>query len=564
VDIVLNCLAGELTDASLRLLPRGGVFVELGKTDVRDPAQVAGDHLGVGYRAFDLGEAGPGRLGEILARVTGLLAGGELALLPVRGWDVRRAREAFRFMSAARHTGKLVLAVPPDPAAPRQPGTVLVTGGTGMLGALVAGHLAATGRAKALVLASRSGPAAAGAAGLAASLAGRGAAVRVAACDAADRPSLAAVLAAVPAQCPLTGVVHTAGVIDDGVTGSLTPARVDAVMRPKADTAWHLHQLTQDLDLDTFTLFSSASATFGSAGQGNYAAANAFLDGLAAHRQAAGLPARSLAWGLWADASAMTGQLGEGGRARMARGGVGALSARQGLALLDLAASRDEAVLVAARLDVAGLRAQAAGGTDLPALWRGLIRPSGAQDRPAALGAGPGAGGPESLQRQLASLTKPEQENLLLDLVRKHAAVVLGHSSPAAIDPGRAFSDLGFDSLTAVELRNRLHAATGLRLPATAIFDYPNPAVLARQLRENLIPDAVGPGDPDEHRLREALASVPLSRFREAGLMEVLLQLVGLHDNALASDDNEKADAIETLDAESLVRMALDSQGDDL
>jgi candicidin polyketide synthase FscB len=225
-------------------------------------------HLGLevyatAYRAFDLSEAGPDRLGQILAQVTGLLAAGELEPLPVRAWDVRRGREAFRFMSQARHTGKIVLTIPPDPAAPRPPGTVLITGGTGTLGALVAGHLADTGRARGLLLASRPGPAAPGAAALAGLL----------------------------AHIPLTAVVQATGIVDDGVIGSLTPARVDAVMQAKADAAWHLHELTAAADLDAFVLFSSAAATFGAAGQGNYAAANAFLDGLAAQRQAAGLPA---------------------------------------------------------------------------------------------------------------------------------------------------------------------------------------------------------------------------------------------------------------------------------
>ena len=485
MDIVLHSLAGELADASLRLLPRGGVFIELGRAGLRDPREVARDYPEVRYRAFELAEADPGRLGQILARVTGLLAAGELDPLPVRAWDVRRAPEAFRFMSQARHTGKLVLTIPPGPVVPREGGTVLVTGGTGTLGGLVAGHLAGTGRARVLVLASRSGPAAAGAAVLAAGLAGRGAGVRVVACDAADRPAVAGVLAGVAAGGRLAGVVHAAGVLDDAVTGSLTPGRVDAVMRPKADAAWHLHELTAAMDVQDFVLFSSAAAVFGSPGQGNYAAANAFLDGLAAHRRAAGLPAVSLAWGLWADDSGMTGHLSRGDRARIGRGMAG-LAAAEGLALLDLALARDEALLVPVRLDLAGLRAQAARGAALPVLWRGLVG-SVARPETAPAGAPGGGSAADSLRQQLAGLSVAERDRVLVDLVRGHSAAVLGHASAEPVEASRAFSEIGFDSLTAVELRNRLNVATGLQLPATLIFDYPSPAVLGRFLRTELV-----------------------------------------------------------------------------
>ena len=378
VDIVLNSLAGDLADASLRLLPRGGTFVELGKAGLRDPAAVAAEYPGVSYRPLDLSAAGPARLGQILAQVTGLLAAGKLTLPPVRAWDVRRAPEGLRFMSQARHVGKLVLTIPPDPAAPREAGTVLVTGGTGMLGGLVAGHLAATGRAGALILASRSGPAAPGVADLAADLAGHGAAdlaghgaaVQVIACDVADRAALAALLARIPADRPLTGVMHAAGVLDDGVTESLTPARVEAVLRPKADAAWHLHELTAGLDLQAFVLFSSVAATVGAAGQGSYVAANTFLDALASHRRAAGLPALSLAWGAWVHRAGIGRNLGEDQLSRISRSGMAELSAEEGLALLDAALSRDEAMLVPARIDLAGLRLRGAG---LHPLWRGLV-----------------------------------------------------------------------------------------------------------------------------------------------------------------------------------------------
>jgi NADPH:quinone reductase-like Zn-dependent oxidoreductase/acyl carrier protein len=551
MDIVLDSLAGELVDASLRLLPSGGRFLEMGKTDIRDPDLTAAQYPGVAYQAFDLAEAGPDRTGQMLAQLLGLLAAGELTVPPVRAWDIRRAGEAFRFMSQARHTGKIVLTIPS--AAPLGgAGTVLVTGGTGTLGALVAGHLAATGT-RHLILASRSGPAAAGAAAAAAAVAAAGASAQVTACDAADRDALAGLLAGIPAGHPLTAVIHAAGVLDDAMTGSLTPARIDTVMRPKADAAWNLHQLTATADLSAFVLFSSAAATFGSAGQGNYAAANAFLDGLAAHRRTAGLPATSLAWGLWDDG--MGSRLGGAEKTRISRGGMNALSADDGLALLDLAAARDEPLLVPARLDLAGLRAHAAQGAPMPALLRGLITTPA---RAAAAAAAAAEQGVSSLRQQLGGLSAAEQDRVLTGLVSQHVAAVLGHATAEAIGPGRAFTDLGFDSLTAVELRNRLTAATSLRLPATLIFDYPTPAALAGQLRAELFPETRVTG-ADEVKLQKILASISLTRLRESGLLEKLLQLADLDDGAPAMDESEQAEAIDIMDAESLVRMAFDS-----
>ncbi|WP_435126787.1 SDR family NAD(P)-dependent oxidoreductase [Actinacidiphila sp. bgisy144] len=497
VDIVVNSLAGELTDASLRLLPRGGSFVEMGRTDVRDSDKVAGELPGVRYRAFDLGEAGPVALGAMLEGIVELLARGELRPLPLRAWDVRRAPDAFRHMQHARHTGKIVLTLPallsahlsaarPPQPAPRAARTALVTGGTGTLGGLVAHHLATTGRADALLLTSRSGPAAKGAAALAAQLAESGAAVDVVACDVADREATAAVLAG----RPLRTVVHTSGVLDDGTVASLTPERLTTVLRPKADGAWNLHELTRELapNLEDFVLFSSSAAAFGVPGQGNYVAANAFLDALAAERRAAGLPGVALGWGLWADASGLTGQLTDADRSRMSRNGALALSAQEGMALLDLGLAADEAALVPSRLDLAGLRAQAARSAEIPPLWRALV---GAGRRTAA---GAGGGSADALHQQLAGLPEQDRTRLLTGLVRTHVAAVLGHASAEAVDPGRAFTDLGFDSLTAVELRNRLTTATGLRLPATLVFDYPNPLALAGHLRSRIIGDGEGDG----------------------------------------------------------------------
>jgi polyketide synthase 12 len=479
VDIVLDSLAREFVDASLRLLPRGGDFVEMGKTDIREPEVVAGEHPGVRYQAFDMFDAGPDRISEMFAALSALFASGELRPLPVTCWEIGRAGDALRFLSQARHTGKLALTVPhrtPDPE-----GTYLITGGTGGLGSLVARHLVANHGVRRLLLAGRRGPDSPGAAELAEELRALGAQVEIRACDAADRTALAALLADIPAEHPLTGVVHTAGVLADGTFASLTPERVDTVMRAKVDAAWNLHELTADADLAAFVLFSSSAGVLGGPGQANYAAANTFLDALARFRALRGLPATSLAWGLWSSgANGMARTLGEADRARMSRGGMIPLAPEEGLALLDaVLAAPDAPVLVPARLDAAALRARP--DTVAPSILRALIRP-GAR-RQAAIGSGDA----DSLRTRLAGLGAAERDRVLLDVVRGNAAAVLGHADPAGIDPQRAFQELGFDSLTAVEFRNRLGAATGLRLPATLAFDYPSPAALVVYLRTELV-----------------------------------------------------------------------------
>ncbi|MFT2017522.1 type I polyketide synthase, partial [Streptomyces sp. 796.1] len=365
-------------------------------------------------------------------------------------------------------------------------GTVLVTGGTGALGALLARHLVTAHGARHLLLTSRRGPAAPGAAALAAELTELGADVQLLACDSADREALAAALAAVPEAHPLTAVVHTAGVVDDGVIAALTPERVAGVLRPKVDAALHLHELTRDADLAAFVLFSSVAGIIGSLGQGNYAAGNAFLDALAHNRQAQGQPATSLAWGLWAEQSGlMREDFSATDRSRIQRSGVLPLSAEQGLALFDAAIAHGAPVLAPVRLDLTALRRL---DGELPPVLRGLIP---AQRRTVSPADEAGA-----LARRLTGRPAAEQLRMLTDLVRGQAAVVLGHAGgdADAIAADRAFTELGFDSLTALEMRNRLNAATGLRLPATILFDHPNAAALARQLRDTILRTAAPAG----------------------------------------------------------------------
>ncbi|MEA5360356.1 SDR family NAD(P)-dependent oxidoreductase [Amycolatopsis sp., V23-08] len=499
VDVVLDSLAGEFVDASLRLLPRGGRFVEMGKTDVRDAETVAAAHEGVRYQAFELMAAGPDRLRELLAELGPLFETGVLRPVRTTAADVRHAPAAFRFLSGGRHTGKVVLTLP-RPLRPE--GTVLVTGATGALGSLVARHLVTEHGVRHLLLLSRSGPDAPGAAELVSRLAEAGAEATVVACDAADRDALARVLDGVPAGHPLTAVVHAAGVLDDAVVTSLTEDQLAKVLRPKADAAWHLHELTAGTDLDAFVLFSSAAGVTGNPGQGNYAAANTFLDALAARRRAAGLPAVSLAWGLWAGTGAMTGDLTGQDRARLRRGGVVPLSDEDGLALFDLALRQPDALAVPARLDLAALRDRL---DELPPLFRDLVR----APRPLGTSSAPEPAA-ESWADRVRRAGPERQRELATALVRDELATVLGHTGTGSLTAGdRAFKDLGLDSLTAVQLRNRLRTVTGLRLSSTVVFDFPTADALTDHLLGQVAGNAGEAALSGITRLEQALAAVP-------------------------------------------------------
>ncbi|XVQ90085.1 SDR family NAD(P)-dependent oxidoreductase [Microbispora siamensis] len=513
VDVVLNSLTGPFLDASLRLAARGGRFVEIGKNDPRDVTAVRPD---VTYRAFDLvASAGPERVQEMLRELVALFGRGVLVPPPRRVWDLRRARGALRHVSHARHVGKVVLTVPRglDPG-----GTVLITGGTGRLGGLLARHLVQAYGVRHLVLTGRGATAGDGSHELDAELAAMGARVVRARCDVADRGELAGLLAGIPAEHPLTAVVHAAGVVEDGVVESLTPERFDSVLRPKADGAWNLHELTKDLDLAAFVCLSSAAGVFGTAGQGAYAAANSFLDALMAWRRREGLAGTSLAWGLWdpgpqagtakgaaegvratggdrgVSGGGMAGRLAAADRARIARTGVRALPAEEGLALWDAAQGSDRALLVPIGLD---LRVLDGLGDAVPPLLRDIVtRPV----RRVAANAPTGASAetPQVLARRLAALPLDQRERRLTALVRGHAAAVLGHARAEDIPADAVLRDLGFDSLTSVELRNRITAATGLRLPATLVFDHPTTAALARHLARRMVTEEIRSASVDE------------------------------------------------------------------
>jgi malonyl CoA-acyl carrier protein transacylase len=411
---------------------------------------------------------------------------------------------------------------------------VLITGGTGSLGALTARHLVVEHGVRRLVLISRRGSAP----DLEAELTGLGAEVTITACDAADREALADLLERIPKP---TAVIHAAGVLDDGLVQDMTPDRIDAVLRPKVDAALNLHDLTRDLD--AFVLFSSAAGTIGAAGQANYAAANAFLDALARHRRECGLPATSLAWGLWAQASGMTAELDEADRRRMSRAGVTPLSGEEGLALLDASMLSERPVLVPIRLDLTALRART---ERVPAVFRGLV------PVPARTVTGEA---PRSLADRLSGASEAERDRVLLEFVRVQVAAVLGHASPAAVDPERTFGELGFDSLAAVELRNRLTEASGLRLPATLIFDRPTAVAMVGYLAERLHADqapSVLPLLAELDRLEDDLASIAadeVARTRLAArLQDVLSRLDGARAEVAVADRIEAASDDEIFD----------------
>ncbi len=497
MDVVLDALAREFVDASLQLLPNGGRFVEMGKADVREPDAIAAEYPGVSYRAFDLAEIGGARTGEIFAELLDLFARGALAHAPISSWDIRRGIEAFRFLSQARHTGKVVLTLPrqidPD-------GTVLITAGLTGLGALTARHLADKHGAKHLLLLSRRGPEAPGAAKLLADLAELGCEATALACDVSDRAQLEEVLAGIPAERPLCAAVHCAGVLEDALIADQSGETLDRALAPKADAAWHLHELTRDLDLDAFVLFSSAAATLGNPGQGNYAAANAFMDALAQCRHAQGEPATAIAWGLWERESVLTAKMDAASRARLARGGLIAIGDGDGLELFDRARTGPDALAVAVPMEVAALSSLSRAGS-LPPLLAGLVRAGSRRRSKAASG---------SLSRRLAGVSEAEREEVVLNLVREEVAAVLGHASPEAIDADANFKDLGFDSLGAVELRNRLAQATGMRLKATLVFDHPSSAEVGAYLLGELGEDSSGrsPIYDDLDRLEATLARV--------------------------------------------------------
>ncbi|WP_371476528.1 type I polyketide synthase [Kitasatospora sp. NBC_00315] len=482
-----------------------------------------------------------------------LVASGEPQLV-VRGGVVRAARLV-----------RAVVAQAQAQASGLAGGAVIVTGGTGGVGGVLARRLVAEHGAGAVVLASRRGAAAGGVAELVADLESAGAVVRVVACDVSDRAAVAGLVASVPEGFELRGVVHAAGVLDDGVIGSLTPERIDRVLAAKADAAWFLHEATADAPLELFSVVSSLSGVLGAPGQANYAAANAFLDALAVHRRARGLAGQSVSWGLWGEVGGMGGRLSDVAAARVRASGVVPLTTAQAVELFDAAVAGGQAHLVAVRWDLPALRRQAGVGELTPML---------AELVPAVRRTAASGESVSQLESRLRALDVAGRRKLLIDLVASTVASVLGHADAAAVGPNAAFKDLGLDSLGGIGVRDRLRVATGRSLPASLVFDYPNVTALAGFLLEQLVSDGSATGTETAGdqlaEVRRLLRSVTPTRPGDAALLERLSKLAeaqrdwsdgaGGPDAASDADgtgSQERRESIKELDIDALIDMGL-------
>ncbi|MDS1272679.1 SDR family NAD(P)-dependent oxidoreductase, partial [Lipingzhangella sp. LS1_29] len=489
LDVVLNSVTGEAIDAGLELLRPGGRFVELGRSDIRDVDEVGARYPDVRYLPFNLLHTPAADVHRLLGELVRLYEDGVVQPPPVSVQDVRRAEESLRTLRESEHIGKLALTVP-RPLDPR--GTVLVTGGTGALGARIARHLVQRHGVANVLLVSRRGTEAPGATQLHHELTELGATVTIAAADLSVASQVAQVIELVPEEHPLTGIVHAAGLLEDATVATLTAQQLDTVLRAKIAPALHLHRLTQEHDVSAFVMFSSVQATLGGPGQAAYAAANAFLDAFAQDLRARGTAATSLAWGVWAEESGMTGHLNQRDHERLRRDGVVALSTPEALELFDQGLWSSYPFVVAAQL--------APGGQGPLAKLRPRHEESAVSPQtPVSAETPQGDGTPASRRERLVAMSPGEQHRFVTDLVRNHTAQVLGHASPGSIRLDRPFRDMGFDSLTAVELRNRLGAALGLRLPATLTFDHPTPAAVRELILSQLLGDDAPPKTRDQH-----------------------------------------------------------------
>ena len=475
VDVVLDCLAGELVDAGLGVVAEGGWFVEIGKTDIRDPDQLTNTHPLLQYRAYDLGMEPPEQIAAMLAVLAPLWTGKILPTLPVTSYGITDAGAAFRDISQARHTGKIVFTTPitldPD-------GAVVITGGTGMIGSTLAAHLVTEHHVKHLVLVSRTGATSSHANQLVDELTGLGAHISVISADVTDPNAVDAIIQQASATRRITAIIHTAAVLADGLITTLTNHDLHTVIDAKTASACHLARHAATCHVDAFVLFSSVAGILGSPGQANYAAANTTLDALAQHLHRHHVPAISLAWGYWEDpTSTLTGGISATDRARITASGLAPINTTTGMALFDTALTSGASLLVPAPVNQRVIDTHAQTGA-LPAVLSGLTNTRRAATTTTAQ--------TTTLTAQLANLDSAQQRTALTTLVVDTTAAVLAHPDTSTIDARQAFKDLGVDSLSGLELRNRLSQHTGTPLAPTAVFDYPTPTALASHLLQLL------------------------------------------------------------------------------
>ena len=479
VDVVLNSLNGDFIEKSFEVLAEGGRFVELGKIGIWDEQRVAKAHPTATYFPFDLGEVtreNPKIIRDLWVELSGRFDQSQFSALPVKTFSITQSIQAFRYMQQAKHIGKVVLTFPSEAKAVSigDDGCYLITGGLGALGLKVAQWMVEQG-GRHIVLVGRRSPSEAAREAIA-QMEAKGAKVSVLLGDISQRSAVENILnqltLSIEDHLPLKGVVHAAGVLEDGILSQLSWQQFSRVMAPKVDGAWHLHELTKDLPLDFFVCFSSITSLIGSPGQGNYAAANAFMDGLMQHRRALGLPGVSINWGPWADVG-MAAQLGSTAQDRLKARGVNPIEPSLGLNILGDLLTQAMAQVGAFSIDWPKFTAKLPPGVELPVLERFQSVGSGREGYLQGLEA-------------LKKVPVGERRSHLVAHLQAEIADVLGYDSPDEIALDQPLADLGVDSLMAVELANQLEHNLGPTIPASFLFEHPTLEGLVDYLVEQM------------------------------------------------------------------------------
>jgi acyl transferase domain-containing protein/acyl carrier protein len=483
VDLVLNSLAGEFIPKSLGLLRQGGRFLEIGKTGIWSKEQAEAFRPGTSYFTIALDEltSQPELVGALFREVMEEFAAQRLTALPLRSYPLEDAKSAFQFMARGKHTGKLVIShvKASDKDACRPDASYLVTGGLGGLGLEVARWLVEKEGARELALVGRSAPSET-AKQVLRDLEAKGARIIVKSVDVSDARAVDDLLAEMEREgcAPLRGVVHAAGVRDDGVIEQQSWEKYLRVSAPKALGAWNLHRATQRAGcaLDFFVCFSSAASLLGNGGQANYAAANAFLDSLMAYRRNRGLAGLSINWGAWSE----VGLAAELVRSQSLKGGMGAMSPAEGVEAFGRLLRRKSGQIAVLPMDWSAVLRQL-GSDEPPPFLSEVIEPDRKPKKRSASAAA-------ALLAQLSAAPAGERKEILVAFVQSELSVVLGMQGEQKLDPKKGFKDLGVDSLMSVEIRNRLRKALGdrVKLPPTLVFDYPSVEALAGFLHEAL------------------------------------------------------------------------------